>query len=103
MVQRPSSQKTLTIGRYTIHDEIASGGMASVYLARFAGEGGFARTVAIKRMHAQFAKDPDFTTQFLDEARVAARIRHPNVVTTLDVISTEGELFLVMEFVQGQS
>jgi serine/threonine-protein kinase len=67
------------------------------------GPVGFSRTVAIKRLHAQFAKDPDFVSMFLDEARLAARIRHPNVIGTLDVVALEGELFLVMEYVPGES
>jgi eukaryotic-like serine/threonine-protein kinase len=91
------------VGRYAIFDEIASGGMATVYLGRLSGSGGFARTVAIKRLHAQFAKDPEFVAMFLDEARLAARIRHPNVVPTLDVVASSGEVFLVMEYVQGEA
>ena len=67
-------------GRYAIYDEIASGGMATVHLGRLLGRAGFSRTVAIKRLHPQFAKDPEFVAMFLDEARLAARIRHPNVV-----------------------
>jgi serine/threonine-protein kinase len=59
--------------------------------------------VAIKRLHPQYAKDPDFASMFLDEARMAARIRHPNVVQTLDVVQLEGELFLVMDYVPGES
>jgi serine/threonine-protein kinase len=92
-----------TIGRYSLFDEIASGGMATVYLGRLAGSGGFARTVAIKSLHAHLAKDPEFVSMFLDEARLAARIRHPNVVPTLDVVASKGEVFLVMEYVQGES
>jgi serine/threonine-protein kinase len=61
------------------------------------------RTVAIKRLHPQFAKDADFVKMFLDEARLAARIRHPNVVQTLDMVATEDELLLVMDYVHGQS
>ncbi len=91
------------IGRYALHGEIASGGMASVHLGRLLGQVGFARTVAIKKLHAQFSKDPSFVAMFLDEARLAARIRHPNVVPTLDVVSLEDELFLVMEYVHGES
>jgi serine/threonine protein kinase len=91
------------VGRYAIFDEVASGGMATVYLGRLMGSGGFARTVAIKRLHPQFAKDPEFVAMFLDEARLAARIRHPNVVPTLDVVASRGEVFLVMEYVQGES
>jgi serine/threonine protein kinase len=83
--------------------EIAAGGMATVHLGRLLGPVGFSRTVAIKRLHPQYAKDPDFVSMFLDEARVAARIQHPNVVPTLDVVSLEGELFLVMDYVAGES
>ena len=77
--------------------------MATVHLARLLGPVGFARTVAIKRLHAQFAEDPQFVSMFLDEARLVARISHPNVVPTLDVVATEGELFIVMEYVRGES
>ena len=91
------------VGRYALYHEIASGGMATVYIGRQQGQAGFARTVAIKRLHPQFAKEPDFVSMFIDEARLAARISHPTVVPTLDVVATEGELFLVMEYVQGES
>src|SRR4029079_19032787 len=57
----------------------------------------------IKRLHPQYAKDPEFVTMFLDEARVAGRIRHPNVVPTLDVVATGGEIFIVMEYVAGEA
>src|SRR5260221_14479322 len=77
--------------------------MATVHFGRLLGPVGFARTVAIKRLHEHYAKDPEFVSMFLDEARLAARIRHPNVVPTLDVVATDGELFLVMEYVQGES
>jgi serine/threonine protein kinase len=91
------------IGRYVLYSEIAAGGMATVHLGRLRGVGGFSRTVAIKRLHPQFAKDPEFVAMFLDEARLAGRIRHPNVASVLDVVALEGELFLVMEFVLGES
>ena len=91
------------VGRYALFDEIACGGMAAVHVGRLVGPVGFSRTVAIKRLHPQFAKDPEFVTMFLDEARLAARVRHPNVVPTLDVVAAQGELFLVMDYVQGES
>lgn len=91
------------IGRYALYGEIAAGGMATVHVGRLLGPVGFSRTVAIKRLHPQYAKDPEFVSMFLDEARVAARIQHPNVVSTLDVVALEGELFLVMEYVEGES
>ena len=77
--------------------------MATVHVGRMQGSIGFARTVAIKRLHPQFAKATEFVSMFTDEARLAARIRHPNVAATLDVVSTEGELFLVMEYIHGES
>ena len=91
------------VGRYALYEEIAAGGMATVHFGRLLGPVGFSRTVAIKRLHPQFAKDPEFVSMFLDEARLAARIRHPNVVPTLDVVATDGELFLVMDYVPGES
>ncbi|MDB4943080.1 MAG: serine/threonine protein kinase [Labilithrix sp.] len=91
------------VGRYALYQSIAAGGMATVHLGRLLGPVGFSRTVAIKRLHAQFAADPEFVSMFLDEARLAARIRHPNVVPTLDVVATSGELFLVMDYVPGES
>ncbi len=94
---------TRVIGRYLLCDAIASGGMATVHLGRLIGPQGFSRTVAIKRLHPQFARDPEFVTMFLDEARLASRISHPNVVSPLDVISSPPELFIVMEYVHGES
>src|SRR6266436_648283 len=98
-----SSRPRQILGRYELHGEIASGGMATVHYGRLVGPVGFSRTVAIKRLHPHYASDPEFVTMFLDEARLAARIQHPNVVPTLDVVSEDGELFLVMEYVQGEA
>jgi serine/threonine protein kinase len=89
-------------GRYVIGDEIAAGGMATVHLGRMLGDAGFARTVAIKRLHPQYAKDPDFASMLLDEGRLASRIQHLNVVPTLDVVASHGDLFMVMEYVHGE-
>ncbi|CAN93552.1 Protein kinase [Sorangium cellulosum So ce56] len=92
-----------TLDRYTLHGVIAAGGMASVHFGRLVGAHGFARTVAIKRLHPQFARDPEFSSMLLDEARLAVRIRHPNVVTTLDSVQADDELFVVMEYIAGES
>ncbi len=92
-----------TLGRYALFGEIAAGGMATVHLGRLIGPVGFARTVAIKRLHPHLRNDPEFVAMFLEEARLAARVRHPNVVSTLDVVDEDDELFLVMEFVPGES
>src|SRR6516165_8004505 len=91
------------IGRYTLFREVARGGMATVHLGRLRGPAGFARTVAIKRLHPPYARDPEFVSMFLEEARLAARIQHPNVVSVLDVVAAESELFLVMDYVHGES
>ena len=90
-------------GRYALCGRIASGGMATVHLARQLGAGGFARIVAVKRLHERYARDPEFVAMFLDEARIVARIRHPNVVQTIDVVTEDFELFLVMEYIHGES
>jgi serine/threonine-protein kinase len=93
----------LVIGRYAIFDIIAAGGMATVHYGRLLGAVGFSRTVAIKRLHPQYARDPDFVAMFVDEARLAARIHHPNIVPILDVVTEASEVFLVMEYVKGES
>jgi eukaryotic-like serine/threonine-protein kinase len=89
-------------GRYAIHDEIASGGMATVHFGCALGSGR-QTIVAVKRLHAHLQREHEFVTMFLDEARVAGRIRHPNVAQTYDVVATEREIFLVMEYVHGES
>src|SRR6202044_2296810 len=99
----PATTTVRIVGRYALYGVLASGGMATVHFGRLIGPVGFSRTVAIKRLHPQFASDPEFVAMFLDEARLAARIRHPNVVQTLDVVALDGELFLVMDYVQGES
>ncbi|WP_437568108.1 protein kinase domain-containing protein [Sorangium sp. So ce542] len=92
---------TLHAGRYESLRAIASGGMATVYLGRAVGAGGFERLVALKMMHPHIAAEPEFVAMFLDEARLAARVRHPNVVATFDLV--EDPLFLVMEYIEGPS
>ncbi|MBX3226168.1 MAG: serine/threonine protein kinase [Labilithrix sp.] len=91
------------IERYELLGELATGGMATVYLGRQRGALGFSRTVAIKSMHPQLAKDPAFRAMFIDEAHLTARIRHPNVVPTLDIVQSESKLLLIMEYVEGVS
>jgi len=89
--------------RYEVLAEIGSGGMATVQFGRLHGPHGFVRSVAIKRLHPQFAKDPEFVKMFIDEARLSARLVHANIVATLDVIDGPGELALVMDYVHGES
>jgi serine/threonine-protein kinase len=91
----------LQLGRYETLRPIAAGGMATVHLGRAVGAGGFERLVAIKVMHPHVEAESEFVSMFLDEARVAAQIRHPNVVATIDLC--HDPLFLVMEYVEGPS
>lgn len=91
------------MGSYAICDEIATGGMATVHLGRLLGAEGFSRVVAVKKLHPQYAKDPEFITMFLDEARIVAPIRHPNVVQTLDILEGAEGLVIVMDYVHGET
>jgi eukaryotic-like serine/threonine-protein kinase len=91
------------LDRYEILAEIASGGMATVYLGRLPGAGGFERLVAIKRLHPHLEREREFVQMFLDEARIAARLHHPNVVATLEVGTSDRGYYLVMDFVEGDT
>lgn len=89
------------VGRYLLYPPIAQGGMATVHTARLIGAEGFNRLVAAKRLHAHLTDDPDFVAMFHDEARIASRVHHTNVVPVLDLITLENELILVQEYVHG--
>jgi hypothetical protein len=89
------------IGSYTLLRRLGSGGMADVYLARRQGGGGVVQRVALKRLRAEHADDPNFARMFLEEARLAAKLVHPNIVTLLDVGEHRGALYLAMELVDG--
>src|SRR4029453_2134297 len=93
-----------SLGRYVVYDEFAAGGMATVHFGRLCGEGGFSRTVAIKRLHATYARDPQLVSMLVEEARLAGRIQPPKVVAPLDVVAVDDkELLLVMEYVHGEA
>lgn len=96
---RPTSP--LLAGRYVLGEPFASGGMGSVHLGRIVGASGFSRVVAIKRLFPGFSGDGSFRQMLLDEARFASRIRQPNVVPILDVVESERDLYVVMEYVHG--
>ena len=74
-------------GRYVLYAPIARGGMATIHIARLVGDDGFSRIVAAKRLHPQFTEDPDFVEMFRDEAEIASRVHHPNVVPVLDIVA----------------
>ena len=91
------------IGPYVIERRLGGGGMAEVFLASVVGEAGFSRPVAIKRVLPGFGDRPEFATLFISEAKLSARLRHPNIVSVLDFQrDPEHGLFLVMELVEGK-
>lgn len=101
--EAPPAKPRRVVGRYAVFDVVGAGGMGSVHLARLIGPAGFSRIVAIKRVHAHRAEDPFFVEMLIDEARLSSRVRHPNVVPTLDVVVEDDEVLLVMEYVAGES
>ena len=91
-----------TIGRYQLCFELASGGMASVYLARAEGSPGFQKLVALKRIHPHLSSERAYIEMFLDEARIASSITHPNVCSVFDFGEVDGEYFIAMEYLMGE-
>jgi serine/threonine protein kinase len=92
---------SIQLGRYILDRKIATGGMAEVFLSRQSGPEGYERPCVIKRMLAQFAEDPIFVNMFLDEARLAAQLTHPNIAQVYDFGSENGQYFMAMEYVPG--
>ena len=90
-----------TVGRYEFLLPVAQGGMAAVWAARLKGSRGFSKLVAVKTMLPGFSDEPQFEQMFLDEARIASRIRHPHVVEIYDLGEQDDMLYLVMEWVDG--
>ncbi|MCW5812833.1 MAG: serine/threonine protein kinase [Labilithrix sp.] len=100
---RSESNIELRSSRYRILTRIANGGMGSVYMAAQHGAAGFRRVVAIKRAFPHLLEDPSFRRLVVTEVRLASLVRHPNVVAVSDVEESDGELSLVMEYVEGGS
>jgi len=90
------------IGRYELCFELASGGMASVHLARVEGNPDFEKLVALKRIHPHLACEQEYVEMFLDEARIASRITHSNVCSVFDFGEADGEYFIAMEYLVGE-
>lgn len=95
--------QTTPLGRYALHGVVGAGGMATVHVARRYGAEGFRSTVAIKRLTPDLVEFPEAVTMLADEARIASRIQHANVVPVHDVVVENDELFLVMEHIMGVS
>ena len=92
---------TERFGQFRLQERIAAGGMGEVFLAKFTREGGFEKTVAVKRMLPALSSKPGFEARFCAEARLAARLNHNNIVQVYDFGNLGGALFLAMEFVEG--
>jgi hypothetical protein len=94
-------QTVTQIGRYRVERRLASGGMAEVFVAWQLGPGGFERKVALKRLLPELAEDPRSAAGLLDEARIAARLKHKNIAQTYEVGLEQGQHFIAMEYVDG--
>ena len=97
-----NSSDPSAFGKYRLIAELGHGGMADVFLAVNQGPAGFSKLVVLKRLRAQIADDPEFVAMLVDEARLAARLNHPNVVQTNEVGNVGTSYYIAMEFLDGQ-
>ena len=98
----PGVGQPTTVGKYRLLAPIGHGGMADVYLALARGPAGFNKLLVVKQLRQAFVHDPEFLAMFMDEARLAARLNHPNVVQTYEVGHDGDIYFIAMEFLDGQ-
>ena len=91
----------IEVGRYHCHRPLGSGGMAEIYQARVTGAQDFTKEVAIKLMHRHLSENPSIVELFVNEAKITATLDHPNIVTVFELGEHEGNLFMVMERVEG--
>jgi serine/threonine protein kinase len=91
------------LGKYELLERIALGGMAEVYRARQEGPAGFEKELVVKRILPQHARDEQFIEMFLDEARLAVRLAHPNIVQIIELGYEDGSYFIAMEYIRGIS
>jgi serine/threonine-protein kinase len=103
VIQDEPLQTNTVIGKYRLVGELGVGGMARVLLGFAESSQGFRKLVVIKVLRAHVAEDSEFLEMFLGEARIAARLNHPNVVQTFDAGTDNGRHYLAMEYVEGVS
>jgi eukaryotic-like serine/threonine-protein kinase len=96
-------QQGLTVGRYSLLSRLAVGGMAEIWLARQVGPQGFEKFIVIKRILDGLGTDPEFVSMFLDEARLAAQLNHPNIVQIFDLGEEAGAFYIAMEYLPGEN
>ncbi len=92
----------IQFGKYLLVERLGRGGMAEVWKARMIGPAGFQRTMVVKRILPHLVEDPHFTSMFVTEARLSARLNHGNIVTVYELGDVDGEYFLAMEYVRGR-
>lgn len=92
-----------SFGKYRLIAELGRGGMADIFLGVAQGPKGFTKLVVLKRVLERLANDPTFASMLIDEARLAARLQHPNVVQTYEAGEIDGQYFIAMEYLEGQS
>src|ERR1700722_19088476 len=98
-MDRSGAALPAAVGQYAMYGQIGAGGMRTVHL----GRGAAGEIAAIKRVRPHLTNEPDVVKSFLDEARLSARVVHPNVVATREVVTHDGEVFLIMEYIEGVS
>jgi tRNA A-37 threonylcarbamoyl transferase component Bud32 len=100
---KPKDLKGQRVGRYTLVDHLASGGMAEIFLARHEAEGEFSKDLVLKILQSRYLDNEAVVAMFLDEARLAARLNHPNIVDVYDVGIEEGLYYIAMEHIPGKT
>ena len=100
---QPSGESRERIGRYQVLRKIATGGMAELFLARQIGMDGFEKVVAIKRILSHLAHEQEFVQMFQDEARIVAKLHHPNIVQIYDLGKSRDTYFIAMEYIPGRN
>jgi serine/threonine protein kinase len=103
MTASPRDLKGRKVGQYELVEHLASGGMAEIFLARHRGDSGFVKELVLKILQGRYAEHPQVVAMFLDEARLAAKLNHPNVVDVYDVGLDEGLRYIAMEHVRGKT
>ena len=101
LLMKPTARKRL--GKYVLLGRLGHGGMGKIYLAYVPGPAGIEKLLVIKRLHSHLSSDPVLVNNFLDEARLAMALSHPNIVHTYDVGAVDGRYFMVMEYIDGQN
>ncbi len=97
-----AGERPKRLGRFEILTTIGSGGMAAIYLARIAGPAGFERPIALKVIHEHLASESRFVEMFLNEARIAAQLQHPNITQIYELGEADGTYFIAMEYLRGE-